>query len=85
VIVSNRAKEACRGSATTAGCRAPCRPVRPGNWWTRLFWLGDPHLDGDRPTFDVRVPEGDLAGVDGPGIPILTDATAIRRTKGQLP
>ena len=61
----------------------PARP--PWELVGRLFWLGDPHLDGDRPTFDVRVPEGDLAGVDGPGIPILTDATAIRRTKGQLP
>ena len=33
----------------------------------RLFWLGDPDLDGDRATFDVRVLEGDLAGIDGPG------------------
>jgi hypothetical protein len=30
------------------------------------IWLGDPDLDGDRLTFDVRVLEGDLAGVDGP-------------------
>ena len=28
--------------------------------------LRDPHLDGDRLTFDVRVLEGDLAGADGP-------------------
>jgi hypothetical protein len=27
--------------------------------------LRDPHLDGDRLTFDVRVLEGDLAGADG--------------------
>jgi hypothetical protein len=28
--------------------------------------LRDPHLDGDRLTFDVRVLEGELAGADGP-------------------
>jgi hypothetical protein len=28
--------------------------------------LRDPHLDGDRLTFNVRVIEGDLAGADGP-------------------
>ena len=28
--------------------------------------LRDPHLDGDRLTFDVRVLEGDLTGADGP-------------------
>jgi hypothetical protein len=28
--------------------------------------LRDPHLDGDKLTFDVRVLEGDLAGADGP-------------------
>jgi hypothetical protein len=28
--------------------------------------LRDPHLDGDRLTFDVRVLEGNLAGADGP-------------------
>jgi hypothetical protein len=28
--------------------------------------LRDPHLDGDRLTFDVRVLEGDLMGADGP-------------------
>jgi hypothetical protein len=28
--------------------------------------LRDPHLDGDRLTFTVRVLEGDLAGADGP-------------------
>jgi len=28
--------------------------------------LRDPHLDGDKLTFDVRVLEGDLVGVDGP-------------------
>jgi hypothetical protein len=27
--------------------------------------LKSPHLDGDRPTFDVRVLEGDLTGADG--------------------
>jgi hypothetical protein len=26
----------------------------------------DPHLDGDKLTFDLRMPEGDLAGADGP-------------------
>ena len=28
--------------------------------------LRDPHLDGDKLTFDVRVLEGDLVGADGP-------------------
>jgi hypothetical protein len=28
--------------------------------------LRDPHLDGDRLNFNVRVLEGDLAGADGP-------------------
>jgi hypothetical protein len=28
--------------------------------------LRDPHLDGDKLTFDVRVLEGDLTGADGP-------------------
>jgi hypothetical protein len=52
--------------------------------------LRDPHLDGDRLTFDVRVLEGDLAGADGPasvfvdiiGLPFtpLSFAGVARRT-----
>jgi|HubBroStandDraft_6_1064221.scaffolds.fasta_scaffold72551_4 hypothetical protein len=52
--------------------------------------LKDPHLDGDRLTFDVRVLEGDLAGADGPasvfvdiiGLPFtpLSFAGVARRT-----
>jgi hypothetical protein len=52
--------------------------------------LSDPHLDGDRLTFDVRVLEGDLAGADGPasvfvdiiGLPFtpLSVAGVARRT-----
>ena len=52
--------------------------------------LRDPHLDGDRLTFDVRVLEGDLAGADGPasvfvdiiGLPFtpLSVAGVARRT-----
>jgi hypothetical protein len=52
--------------------------------------LRDPHLEGDRLTFDVRVLEGDLAGADGPasvfvdiiGLPFtpLSVAGVARRT-----
>jgi hypothetical protein len=52
--------------------------------------LRDPHLDGDRLTFNVRVLEGDLAGADGPaavfvdiiGMPLtpLSFAGVARRT-----
>jgi hypothetical protein len=52
--------------------------------------LRDPHLDGDRLTFDVRVLEGDLAGADDPasvfvdiiGLPItpLSVAGVARRS-----
>lgn len=52
--------------------------------------LRDPHLDGDRLTFDVRLLEGDLAGADGPasvfvdiiGLPFtpLSYAGVARRT-----
>jgi hypothetical protein len=52
--------------------------------------LRDPHLDGERLTFDVRVLEGDLAGADGPasvfvdiiGLPFtpLSYAGVARRT-----
>ena len=52
--------------------------------------LRDPHLDGDKLTFDVRVLEGDLAGSDGPasifvdiiGLPFtpLSVAGVARRT-----
>ena len=52
--------------------------------------LRDPHLDGDRLTFDVRALEGDLAGADGPasvfvdiiGLPFtpLSVAGVARRT-----
>jgi hypothetical protein len=52
--------------------------------------LRDPHLEGDRLTFDVRVLEGDLAGADGPasvfvdiiGLPFtpLSFAGVARRT-----
>ena len=52
--------------------------------------LRDPHLDGDRLTFDVRLLEGDLAGADGPasvfvdiiGLPFtpLSFAGVARRT-----
>jgi hypothetical protein len=52
--------------------------------------LRDPHLDGDKLTFDVRVLEGDLAGADGPasvfvdiiGLPFtpLSVAGVARRT-----
>src|SRR6516165_8537072 len=52
--------------------------------------LRDPHLDGDKLTFDVRVLEGDLTGADGPasvfvdiiGLPFtpLSFAGVARRT-----
>jgi hypothetical protein len=52
--------------------------------------LRDPHLDGDKLTFDVRVLEGDLTGADGPasvfvdiiGLPFtpLSVAGVARRT-----
>lgn len=52
--------------------------------------LRDPHLDGDKLTFDARVPEGDLAGAYGPtsvfpdiiGLPFtpLSYAGVARRT-----
>jgi hypothetical protein len=52
--------------------------------------LRDPHLDGDRLTFDVRVLDGELAGADGPasvfvdiiGLPFtpLSVAGVARRT-----
>jgi hypothetical protein len=52
--------------------------------------LRDPHLDGDRLTFDVRLLEGDLGGADGPasvfvdviGLPFtpLSFAGVARRT-----
>jgi hypothetical protein len=55
--------------------------------------LRDPHLDGDRLTFDVRVLEGDLTGADGPasvlvdiiGLPFtpLSVAGVARRTAGR--
>ena len=57
---------------------------------TQLSSSKDPHLDGDRLTFDVRVLEGDLAGAEGPasvfvdiiGLPFtpLSFAGVARRT-----